>query len=326
MTVTPTKRFISLALGLVGIVLSLGACGSDGGSGDGGRDKLIMISGPAGEPLYYTIEQSARAEAERLGVDLEIQQPPNFEASTQVPLLEAAVAKSPDAIMIVPSDGKVLQPSAERAVERGIPVITFDTTFEDESLPATYVSVDPEKLGVTGAELLSREIDDKGKVFYAGVSPPGVSSFMDGLRAGWESVMSDKPNIEEAEVTYSEFEPSKASQQMQGTLNGNPDLVGGWLGTPYDVTGIIPVLKRAGKLDSLVKVALDGSPANVERLESGELDYIVGYKGREYGTEAVKAAVAAIAGEELPAFTEIDQCTITPDNVDESQDCIYEQP
>ena len=77
----------------------------------------------------------------------------------------------------------------------------------------------------------------------------------------------------------------------------------------------------------LATVAVDASVPNVEKLRAGLIDAIISVKAADYGVEAVRAAIAAAAEEDLPKFTEIGQCVITTANVDDpaNEACIYQE-
>lgn len=285
-----------------------------------------MIAAPPGDDFYYTIEQSAKREAERLGAELEIQKFTKWEAAAQTSVLNAAIAKQPDAILVGPVDENALQAPLERAADRGIRIVTYDTTTRDpDGVVATFVAADIVELGRSAATAQLDLIGDQGTVFYQGTQPD--QTFFESLREGWTGVMDAEPGIEQLPVVYSDWEPSKASSQMQTIVTANPELAGGFAGIFVDQQGIVPALERAGKTDQVKLVGVDGAPANVERLRNGELGAIVSVKAADYGSAAVQAAVDAIRGEELPAKTVIGQCVLTSETLDDpaNEACLYER-
>jgi ribose transport system substrate-binding protein len=324
-----TRKLVAIGASCAALVVGLAACGSSGGSSGGtsaGGDapRLFMVSAPPGDDFYYTIEQSAKQEAARIGADLEVQQYPKYEASSQASVLNAGIARNPDAILIGPIDENALQATLQRAADRGIKVITYDTSTRDpEGVVSTYVSGDITELGRNAARAQVRLLGGRGKVFYQGTQPDNV--FFDSLQGGWKEIMGAESGITQLPVVYSDWEASRASQQMQAILVGNPDLAGGFAGIYPDQQAIVPAVKRAGKLDQVKMVGVDGAPANVQRLRDGELQAIVSVKAAEYGVQAVDAAVKAIRGERLPAKTVIGQCVLTKDTLEDpaNRDCLY---
>jgi ribose transport system substrate-binding protein len=332
MEVRRMRSLFALVALCAALVMGVAACGDNasnkadgGGSSKSGAARLFMISSPPGDDFYYTIEQSAKAEAKRVGAHLEIQKYAKYEADAQVPVLNAAIAKHPDAILVGPVDKNSLQAPLERAKQRGIKIITYDTTTRDPSVIETYVSSDIEELGRIAAETQLGLIGKKGKVFYQGTQPN--NAFFDSLQRGWKEIMNKQPGIQQLPVVYSDWEPSKASSQMQAILTANPDLRGGFAGIFPDQQGIAPAVRRAGKHGKVELVGVDGAPANVARLKHGDLSAIVSVKAADYGTAMVQAALRSIKGETLPPKTVIGQCVLTTQTLDDpaNKRCLYEK-
>jgi ribose transport system substrate-binding protein len=306
------------------LAVNLAACGGDTDSGGSESLEVIMLSAPPGDDFYYTIERTAQEEADRVGVDLEIQQIPKWDAAEQVPILNAAVAKRPDVILVNPVDRNSLQAPLEAAAQRGIKIITYDTTIRDPGVVETYVSSDIVALGRTAAETQLGLIGNEGTVFYQGTQPN--QAFFESMQQGWMDVMNQEPGINQLPVVYSDWEPAKASSQMEATLTANPDLAGGFAGVFSDQQGIVAAVERAGRTDELQLVGLDGAPENVQRLRDGALSAIVSVKAADYGTAVIQAALNSADGEDQPAETVLDQCVLTVETLDDPANagCLYD--
>lgn len=329
MKVRQARTLFGLGAVCAALVMGVSACGGDssaGGSSGGDSPDLFLLTLPPGDDWSYTLEKAAKKEAERLGANLEIQQEPNFEPSAQVSILNAAIAKNPDAILVQPLSVDALQPSLERAVDRGIKVITYDlNTGEPEGVVSTFVGAKYDDIGRTAARLMIDAIGGKGKLFYQG-DATGISQF-DLMREGWTEVMDAEAEIVQLPPDYSNFEPTKAYSQMAATLTAHPDVSGGFASVIYDQEGIVPALERAGKVGKVKLVGLDGTVANIRRLRDGALMALVSVQIVDFGTTIIRAAVDAIEGKELPAETEIDYCVLTVDSLDDPENagCIYDK-
>jgi ribose transport system substrate-binding protein len=287
---------------------------------------VLMLSFPPGDDFYYTLEQAAIAEAERLGVDLEIQKLSSMDPSVQVSALDAGVAKQPDVILISPYDANALQSPIERAAGQGIKIISYDNTIADgEGVLSTWVSSDTVEEGRMAARALVDLIDGQGKVFYQGTSVG--TAFYDAIRKGWTEVMDAEPGIEQLPPVYSDYEVAKANSQMEAILTANPDLAGGFASIFSDQQGIVPAIERAGKVGQLKVVGLDGQAANIENLKSGALQTLISLQPGGYGKAIIQAAVKAANGEELPPQIKIPMCVLTVETVDDPENaaCIYQQ-
>ena len=107
-------------VGTVALALLLAACGGDdeGGGGGGGAEqqyKLTLIQGVKGDQFYVTMQCGAQAGAAAAGATLDVTAPDEFDASLQTPVVNAVVAKKPDAILIAPTDTQAMIPPLTQA-------------------------------------------------------------------------------------------------------------------------------------------------------------------------------------------------------------------
>jgi ribose transport system substrate-binding protein len=317
-------KLVLIALALAFCATTLGACGS----GDGGESNsydLVMISAPPGDDFYYTIEQSAQAEAEKLGVNLDIQNFREYTAAGESPVLNAAAARQPDAILFTAQDATALVAPVERVADQGIKVILYDGGLDDQSAVETFVSADIVELGRSAARAQLDLIGGEGgPVFYQ--HSLANTSFFDQIREGWTEILDQQPRLEQLPPVYSDFEVAKANSQMQAILAAHPDVIGGFVGTLGEPEAMISAIERADKLDRVRTVGVDASPEHVALLREGSLGALVSVDASAYGTAIVRAAVDSLNGKELPETTVIGQCILTKDNLDDpaNKGCIYE--
>ena len=135
------KRSMALVLALVATLAFQTGCGDDDdGSSPAKKDyEVVFIPGVTGDDFFHTIWLGANEEAWKLGVKITQQAPPKYEPASQIPIVNAAVARKPDAIIVAATDAEALQAPLEQAAQRGIKVVTFDTTVSDPSFAVTHV-------------------------------------------------------------------------------------------------------------------------------------------------------------------------------------------
>lgn len=314
------------ALALVALGLQTGCGDDDSGQGSSGKTsdyEIVFIPGVTGDDFFHTIWLGAQEEAKRLGVSIEQQAPPKYEPSSQIPIVNAAVARRPDALIVAATDAEALQAPLKQAADRGIKVVTFDTTTEDPSFAVTHVSSDVVEAGRVVGEQLVKLTDGRGKVMYIDHAP-GVGFARD-LRAGFTEVVDDEPGIELLPIQYFDLDPQKANSITRTTLTRHPDLAGAFVGVALGSQGAIPALQAAGKLGRVKTVAFDAFVQNMELLEEGKLDAVVSVAARDYGSATVKAAVDALNGKSVPKRIQPKICPFTADTVDapENAPCLY---
>src|SRR5689334_7628270 len=120
---------------------------------------FVLVAGIASDAFYLTMNKGAQAEAQKLG-NVKVQftgSTDAFSPPTQIPFLNGAIAKKPDAILIAPTDKNALITPIQRAIDAGIPVITVDT-FITKPIAVTNVSTDNVAGGKAAADALVKAI------------------------------------------------------------------------------------------------------------------------------------------------------------------------
>ena len=322
------RRSMAMVLALVAMLAIQTGCGDDdkgsSSSSKGGNDyEVVFIPGVTGDDFFHTIWLGAEDQAKKLGVSITQQAPPKYEPASQIPIVNAAVARKPDAIIVAATDAEALQAPLEQAAQRGIKVVTFDTSVSDPSFAVTHVSSDIVKAGQIVAEQLVTLTGGEGKLMYIDHAP-GVG-FAQDLRKGFTEVVDGEPGLDLLPIQYFDLEPQKANTITRTTITRHPDLAGAFVGVGFGSQGAVPALESAGKLDQVKTVAFDAFVQNMKLLEAGKLDSVVSVAAREYGAETVKASVDALNGKSVPKKIQPKICAFTAENVDdpENEPCLY---
>jgi ribose transport system substrate-binding protein len=304
------------------------ACGDDdeggggGGAADsGGKDyKMTLIAGVKGDEFYITMNCGAQEKAKELGVTLEFQGPDQFDAAQQTPIVDAVAAKSPDAILIAPTDTKALFAPISAAAANS-KIVLVDTTLEDPSMAVSQIASDNVGGGVTAGETLIDLIGGKGKVMVVNVKP-GIST-TDQRGSGFEEAVQQTPDVEYLGQEYSQDDPAIAAQIVTSTLSKHPDLKGIFATNLFSAEGAASGLRQAGKLGEVKIVGFDAGPKQVKDLEDGLVQALIAQKPADIGRQGVEQAYAALEGEPTKPKIGTDFEVITKENLSEMQDVLY---
>ena len=303
------------------------ACGDDdeGGGGGGSADSgdsynMTLIAGVKGDEFYITMNCGAQEKAKELGVTLDFQGPDQFDAAQQTPIVDAVAAKSPDAILIAPTDTKALFAPISAAAANS-KIVLVDTTLEDPSMAVSQIASDNVGGGKTAGETLLDLIGGKGKVLVVNVKP-GIST-TDQRGQGFEEAVKGQPGVEYLGQEYSQDDPAIAAQIVTSTLAKHPDLAGIFATNLFSAEGAASGLRQAGKLDEVKIVGFDAGPKQVKDLEDGLVQALIAQKPADIGAQGVEQAVKALKGEETTPEIGTDFEVITKDNLSEMQDVLY---
>lgn len=313
--------FALLATG--SLILSGCATGPSGDNADADGYRIVMILGVSGDEGYLTDACGAQAVANENSVTLEVQAANRFDPAAQVPVLQAAIATQPDAILIAPTDTTALIAPIQQAVAAGIKVVLFDTTLDDLTGIESVVGVDNAAGGALAADAMNELIGGEGKVLVSNLNP-GVST-TDARQSGFEAQIATFPGIDYVGPQYNNNDTSKAAAIVSATLTAHPDLAGIFGTNLTAVEGSVTGLRNADALGSVKVVGFDATPAEVEALEAGYVQALIAQKLRDMGATAMQVAVDVLDGKSVDPEYKVGFQVITKDNLDtqESQDALY---
>jgi ribose transport system substrate-binding protein len=273
------------------------------------------------------MRKGAEAAAKAVGAELVFQGAPDFNPVTQVPVLDAVIAKQPSAILIAPTDKTQLVQPLKKAVDSGIPVLTVDTFIGtgvyqtgagDADFPISYIASDNILGGEIAARALATAIGDKGKVYVSNVKP-GIST-TDQREEGFKREMAKHSGIEVLETQFNDNDANKAASQLQAVFARNPDLAGVFGANLFSALGAANGVQQAGQSGKVRVVAFDAPTSIVDNLNTGLVDMAIAQHPAEIGYFGVMAAYAHLTGNSVPTaigtgFTVIDKSNVGDPNV-----------
>ncbi len=290
----------------------------------GKRFTIALVPGITTDAFYITMHRGASAAAKALGVRLVFQGPAAFNPVSQVPVLDAVVARHPDALLIAPTDKTQLIQPLLNASNAGIPVITVDTYIGDghyqtgsgnADFPLSYIASDNTLGGAIAARALAQAIGGKGKVYVANIEP-GVST-TDEREAGFRQEMAKHPGIAVLPTQYCNDDANKAASEAQSVLAREPDLAGIFGANVIAGVGVGTGVRQSGKSGKVKVVIFDAPQSVVGDLKSGLIDIAIAQHPAEIGWFGVASAYAHLTGEAIPAMIPTGFTVINRNNVDD---------
>ncbi|MCB8875213.1 ABC transporter substrate-binding protein [Acidisoma silvae] len=311
-----------LGLGLAGAatLLSSGRAQAQGKS-----FTIALIPGLTTDAFYITMHRGAAAAAKALGVNLVFQGAPSFNPVEQVPVLDAVIARKPDALLIAPTDKVQLVQPLQGAVSAGIPVITVDTYIGSgvyqtgtgqADFPLSYIASNNTLGGQMGARALAKELGGKGKVYVSNIQP-GVST-TDERTAGFIAEMKQNfPGITVLPTQFNDDDANKAAGQAQSVLARNSDLAGIFGANLFSAMGAANGIQQGGAGGKVKVVAFDAPQTIIGNIKTGLIDIAIAQHPAEIGWFGVAAAYAHLTGQSIPPAIATGFTIIDKQNVDD---------
>lgn len=310
------KRFISSAIAALAIGVSGAAQAQDDIS-------ITLVPGLTTDAFYITMNRGAQAAAEALGITVEFQGAEEFDPVLQTPVLDAVIARGPDAILIAPTDTTQLIEPLKRASDAGITVITVDTFIDDGKyqdgagdgdFPLAYIASDNVGGGRMAARFMAEAIGGEGKVYVSNVRP-GIST-TDQREEGFKAEMAENfPNVTVLDTQYNENDASLAASQFNAVLARDSDIKGVFGANLFSALGAGNGVDGAGKSGEVTVIAFDAPQSIVDNISSGLVDAAIAQHPAEIGYFGVMAAYAALTGQSVPTSIGTGFTVINADNV-----------
>jgi len=268
--------------------------GSSGSSSSGKHFTIALVPGLTTDPFYITMHAGAAAEAKKLGVTLTWQGGTTFSPNTQLPVVDALLAKHPNALLIAPTDVNALKAPIQKFTTANIPVIAVDTTINDTSLLTSQITSNNFQGGQAAADAIAKLAHDKGQVAVDNVQP-GVST-TDARQAGFLAEMKKYPHMQVVAKEYNQDSPTTAESQVRNLILAHPGLVGVFGTNLYGAQGAGKAVDAAGKKGKVFVAGYDAEPAETQLLKSGVVNILVMQQPAVEGMDAVKYAYDKLTG------------------------------
>jgi ribose transport system substrate-binding protein len=277
---------------------------------------IALVPGIVDDPFYITMENGAMAEAKKLGIKLLWDGGTSFSPTTQIPVLQTLLAEHPDALLIAPTSDIAMVNPIKQYVDAHIPVITVDTTSQQQSLLASRITCNSFQGGVAAAKTIAAASHGKGEVavinFEAGVSTA------DQRQEGFLAEIKKYPDMKTVAVEYDDNSPTKAFTDAQLLMLRYPHLVGIFGTNLFSAEGAGKAVAASGKVGQVIVVGYDSEPDEVAFLKKGIISALVIQQPAQEGMLAVKYAYEALTKHdaEIPKSVEIPNVIATTKNAD----------
>jgi ribose transport system substrate-binding protein len=297
-------------------------CSKEAGPSGAGPTKKITIGVVAksqSNPVFQAAHQGAKDAAAELGkklgmtIEVNIQTPADEDAQKQAQAVEQLANSGVDGIAVSCSNANTLQTAIDKAADKGVPVMCFDSD-SPQSKRFAYYGTDDAQCGALVGKELAKAMGEKGNVaILAGnESAPNLQTRAKALR----DELAKYPNMKVVGTFYHKETPEEAAAMVQSTTTAHPEIngwgfIGGW-----------PLFTRdalkwpAGQIKV---VSVDGLPAMLLYLKDGHVDELLAQDCYGWGHKSVEILVDKIVNKKVPASPKvIDPLTpVTKANVDE---------
>ena len=307
------RRFLILIAALA-IASCGGGKGTERAAGAPAKQRLrfAVIPKSLDLPVFNYARIGAERKAKELGdVDILWNAPTNADQLKQKEILESYITQRVDGIAISSLNGAFLTDTITRAIDSGIPVVTWDSDAPKSKRLAFY-GVDDSASGKIMGEQTIKLLNGRGTVaIITSVGATNLQRRLDGLK----EALAKAPGIKIVETFDIKEDVVRCAEIIASGTKRYPDLgawvsVGGWPVFTRNATAPIDPSKTKVVSFDTVQPALD-------LLREGKVAVLLGQKYFGWGSEPVQLLYDIKHGKNPPS-TIIDSGVdiVTKDNLD----------
>ena len=268
--------------------------------------RLVIAMLPKLKNIAYfdACHQGAKQAAEELDIELIYDGPNEPSGSEQNKFMETWIRQGVDAICVAPNQPLAIKRIVQRAQERGIKILTWDSDAPESGRLLMVNQVDDTRLGQLLMDDLAEQMNQSGQwaVVIASLDASNLNSWR---RVAEARAKEQYPDMELVDTIVTREDENVARQKVETLLNKYPDLKGMIAFDSNSVPGAAEAILRSGKTG---QVALTGNTTPGKMgpyLEQGVLKSFYLWDPRKLGDLTIRTAVAAVNGKDLQPGTEL---------------------
>jgi len=277
------------------------------------RLRFMVIPKSLDIPVFNHAKVGAERQAKEYGnVDILWNGPLTPDQLKQKEILESAITQKVDGIAISTLNGDFLTETINKAMDAGIPVITWDSDAPKSKRIAFYGVDDFAGGKILGDECV-RLLGGKGKVaIITSLGATNLQRRLDGMK----EALAKAPGIQIVEVFDIKEDTVRVSELISTGTNRYPDLAawlstGGWPVFNRNATAPIDTTKTKLFAFDTIQPALD-------LMREGKVAVLVGQKYFGWGSESVKLLYDIKQGKMPPAaIIDSGLDVVTKENLDD---------
>ena len=221
----------------------------------------------------------------------------NYDQTKQENQVDNLITQGVDAMILIAVSSN-MSSTVEKIKAEGIPVVCYDNFVLDAPLDV-YLDRDNVEAGRIQMQAAMDAIGGKGKIAIIHGEP--TSSVVLGMKEGYDEILADYPDVEVVLEQYCEsYSAEKALKYAENALSANNDDIQAIVCTADVLSlGILPALESAGLAGKVFLTGMDCEVAAMQAVNKGYIGLDIWTEIDVCATEAAKAAIALVKGEEV---------------------------
>jgi rhamnose transport system substrate-binding protein len=213
--------------------------------------------------------------------------------ASQIPAIQAAIAKGANALIVSATDPKALCPTLDKAMKQHITVVTYDS--DAPACRSVYINdALTSQIGTSEVDIIASEIHDKGQIAILSAAQTATN------QNAWIGYMKQElrkyPNVKLVTTVYGNDVPTTATQVAQGLLQKYPKLKGIISPTTVGILAAAQVVDAAHDKGKVIVTGLGTPDAMKQYVLNGTCPKFELWDPAHVGNIAMYAAVNVASG------------------------------
>jgi ribose transport system substrate-binding protein len=265
--------------------------------------QVVYIVKDLVNPFFVEMKWGGFAAAKEAGVQYTALAPERYSVENQIRIMEDAIQKKVDAIIIVPIDGKGIVSAIERANKNGIPVFNCNTKAAGGETIG-FAGIDHVMLGRAVGEFTVKKLNGKGQIVIL-EGTTGASSAQERLQ-GMHEVLDKHPDIKILGSTTAKYNRQMGMKVTEDLLVRFPKIDAILAANDSMALGAKEAAKDARRLKDIAIIGIDANPEALAAVEAGEMAATINGGAFDQGYVATQLTCNyLIKGEKPPANTRV---------------------
>jgi ribose transport system substrate-binding protein len=272
---------------------------------------ISLILKNQNDDYWRNVQLGAEVAANEFNIKLNIIAPEDgIDTLGQEDLINEAVERNVDALLLAPSSFDDLVKPVENAVDKGIPVLTLDSRVNTEKV-SCCIATDNLSAGKSAGEKLVRLAGTNSVVAIIGFNKNTGSNDLD--RYTGLKYITDKFQGIQVITGSEDIKDLNGAEWVTKELLLKNKKISAVVALNYEASiGAARAIEKLGLRGKIIVVAFDGDPQEIDYMESGTIQSVVIQSPFSMGYLGVKNAVLMLQGENIPksiesGFTVIDK-------------------
>jgi rhamnose transport system substrate-binding protein len=261
------------------------------------QTRIALVVKSLGNGFFDAANKGAQeAAAELGGIEVIYTGPTSATAEAQIEVVNSLIAQQVDAIAISANDPDALVPVLQRAMERGIKVVSFDSGVAPEG---RQIHLNPSDVGLIGETIIKLAADylpEGGDVaiLSAASTATNQNAWIEAAKA---AIPEKFPNINLVATVYGDDDSVKSTDEAKGLIAAYPDLKAIIAPTTVGVVAAAQVVTDQGLIGKVNVTGLALPSEFKQFIDNGASQAVALWNPIDLGYSAVYLANDLIKGE-----------------------------